>query len=352
MSEQISETQSAAHECLAWVAAAFVVRAIFFFITPQVIDSADSILYLEAAQKFSDGNFCNVYPRIPHLYPLLTAALSHVTADIETAAIAISFMCGCFLIVPVFLLSIVLHDRPSARVAALTVTIWPWLVDYSCRVAPEALYCLFWFESLRAALGAMDGNRKLAFILPIFVAALYLSRPEGILIAPALLAAGFMFSTNKRAAVLHLLPACLVLVMIALVHYAYVQHLVAQTGIASRLTANAVQYSLVDRGRDTAATAMRLVFVVTPTMMGVLGIFAVVGIAAKSTTRDRRAEFMVAFLALAQFAAAAMSTFAEPRYVMATIIAISLWSARGAAILAAKAAASARWRALRFAPAA
>jgi hypothetical protein len=89
-------------------------------------------------------------------------------------------------------------------------------------------------------------------------------------------------------------------------------------------------------------------------MLGiVLGPLAIFGIFAKSDRpRDYKYEAGVAFVATAQFLAAALSTFAEPRYVMATIVAISLWSARGAAILAAKAAASARWRALRFAPAA
>lgn len=341
-------------ECALWLSAAFAVRMLFYFITPQVIDSADSILYLDAAQKIYEARLDELYPRIPMLYPACSAFAREFVSDIETAAIRVSLLSGTMLIIPVLLLSNRLHGRSAARYSALILTLWPWLVDYSCRVAPEALYVTFWFAAIYAVLTIARGKAWVWPALAFCLLCLYHARPEGILIAIAVIAAGLIPGQDRKRTAIRLIPVVLLLVISITANSWYVHRLAESSGIAPRLSIDSIQYSLFDRGADSAHTALRLAFNVIPTMIGIaLGPIALVGIIAKTDrNRDYKYEAIVALVAVAQFVAAALSTFAEPRYVMATIIAISLWSARGAAILAAKAAASARWRALRFAPAA
>lgn len=339
-------------ECALWLAAAFAVRMLFYFITPQVIDSADSILYLDAAQKIYEARLDELYPRIPMLYSACSAVAREFVSDIETAAICVSLISGTLLLVPVFLLSNRLHGRSAARYSALIVTLWPWLVDYSCRVAPEALYVTFWFAAIYAVLTITRGKAWVWPALAFCLLGLYHARPEGILIVFAIIAAGLIPGQDRKRTAIRMVPVVALLVISISVNYWYVQRLAENAGITPRISIDSIQYSLFDRGADSARAALRLAFSVIPTMIGiVLGPLALVGIFAKTDRiRDYKYEAVVALVAVTQFAAAALSTFAEPRYVMATIVAISLWSARGAAILSTKAAASAQWRALRFAP--
>ncbi len=352
MEQPPAKTISFKRECALWLAAALAVRVLFFLVTPHVIDSADSILYLDATQKISDGHVNELYPRIPLLYSACSAIAHKLIADIETAAIAVSLVSGTLLLVPVFLLSDRLHGRSPARIAALTVTLWPWLVDYSCRVAPEALYVTLWFTAITAVLAMARGKAWTWPALALCVLCLHHARPEGIVIAIAVITAGLIPGHDRKRTAIRLIPVIALMIVSILVNYWYVQELTNNTGIAPRLSVNSIKYSFLDRGADSARTALRLAFDVVPTMIGiVLGPLALVGMFVKSErTRDCRYEAAVALVAFAQFIAAALSTFAEPRYVMATIVALSLWAARGAAILATKAAASARWRTLRFAP--
>ncbi|MCC6794965.1 MAG: glycosyltransferase family 39 protein [Candidatus Hydrogenedentes bacterium] len=341
-------------ECALWLAAAFLVRVLFYLISPQVIDSADSILYLDAAQKIYETRLDELYPRIPMLYPACSAFAREFVSDIETAAIFVSLVSGTLLLIPILLLSNRLHGRSAARYSAMIVTLWPWLVDYSCRVAPEALYMTLWFAAIYAVLAISRGKAWVWPALAFCLICLYHARPEGIVTAIAVIVAGLIPEQDRKRTAIRLVPIVLLLIVSISANYWFVHRLAVNSGIAPRLSIDSIQYSLFDRGADSARTALRLAFNVIPTMIGiVLGPLALVGIFAKADrNRDYKYDAGVALVAAAQFIAAALSTFAEPRYVMATIVATSLWSARGAAVLAAKAAASVRWRALRFAPAA
>lgn len=340
-------------EASLWTACAFAVRLAFYLVTPQVIDSADSILYLDAAENISKGTLIAVYPRIPLLYPALVAGAAQCISETETAAVLLSLMAGTLLTPVVFLLSNVLHGRNSARLSALTVTLWPWLIDYSTRVAPEALYALCWFLSVLLLIMAMRKGGAYQYMLAVCLVALYLSRPEGILIVIAVLLTGLVFGTSWKLAALRLLPSVSLLAVVVPAHLLLIHKLSTITGIPPRFSVSSVEYSLMMRGGESLRAGALLLFRTLPVMIGpVLGLLAAIGVIARGPyPRDSQAESAVAWAALAQFAAAALSTFPEPRYVMACVIAIGLWSGRGGAMLAHLAGASARWRLLRVTPA-
>lgn len=340
-------------EASLWTACAFAVRLVFYLVTPQVIDSADSILYLHAAENISKGAFAAVYPRIPLLYPTLVAGVARFVSETETAAVLLSLVTGTLLTPVVFLLSNVLHGRNSARISTLTVTLWPWLIDYSTRVAPEALYSLWWFLSaLLLVLATRKGGAYQYMLAPCLVA-LYLSRPEGILLVLAVLLAGLIIGTSWKLAALRLFPAMVLLAVAVPAHLVLIHKLSEITGVSPRLSLSSLEYSIIVRGGESLRAGTLLMFGTLPVMIGpVLGLFAAIGVFARGPApRDRQAEAVVACMCLAQFVAAALSTFPEPRYVMACVIAIGFWSGRGGAMLAHLAGASQRGRLLHLAPA-
>ncbi|NUM54101.1 MAG: glycosyltransferase family 39 protein [Candidatus Hydrogenedentes bacterium] len=343
---------SSAREIGLWVAAAFVARIAFFSITPHVIDSADSILYLEAAERIADGRFAEVYPRIPLLYPALAALAAQVFTDVETAALVVSLAAGTMLVWPVVALSYTLHGRAAARISALLVVLWPWLIDYSCRVAPEALYTTLWFGGLAIGLGAVRAGRAYTVLLPLTLFALYLARPEGVLLVCAIIAGVASTAKDRRTAVRRLAPSVIALVVAIPAHMWLMHSMSVHAGIAPRFSTSSVEYSFISRGEETVRTAAHLGMRTIPVMVGpVLGVLAIAGgVGWRGHERDRRAELAVVLAAVTQFVAAALSTYPEPRYVMATVIVIAMWSARGAALLSRAASTSPQYRWLQHGP--
>ena len=68
-------------------------------------------------------------------------------------------------------------------------------------------------------------------------------------------------------------------------------------------------------------------------------LFAGVGLFQTATAkRDLRVEVVLGIFVAAQLSAAILSTYPEPRYTMAAIVAITLWAARGMALI------SGQWR--------
>jgi len=339
-------------ELLLWTFFAAIVRAVFFMATPQVIDSADSILYLDAAGKIAEGRFSDVYPRIPLLYPILTAAGSFLARDLELAGLVVSLIAMTLLVPVLFLLSHALHGRDSARIVAVVASLWPWLVDYGCRVAPESIYALLWFVSAGLLILAVRRGGGYPYALAIALLLLYLARPEGILIAVAALACGLLLRKDEGAKILQLAPAVILLAVAIPVHLIFVKRLAAQAGVTPRMSVSSLGFVLDDWGWTVTATGLRLLLTTIPIMLGpVLLLLLVPGMFARlSAWRDARAERVVQLLAGAQLCAAALSTFAEPRYVMTAIVALSLWSSRGTAVIADRFAQSTAYARLRHAP--
>jgi len=344
---------SGTREIALWMGVALAGRLVFLALSPRAIDSADSIRYLEVARDLSAGGFFDFDARIPMLYPALTALAGLAVPDLEWAAILVSLCASVLLVWPVFRLSETMHGRSSARVAALAICLWPWLVDYGCRVAPEALMSLLWFGALWALVRTIRSGGLWPYLAAALCFGLHLARPEGIVLwLAAPLVALFLRERERDARASRLVPFVILSVACLLLYATYMRFVTGEAVVSSRASASSLRYVFIDRGVDMAKAFVALFSSVLPIMLGpFLLIFAGAGFFMTSEKRrDGRLEAMVLTFAGVQFVLAGLSTYAEPRYIMNVAIALSLWSARGIALAGAKAASQERYRWLRVLP--
>ena len=334
---------------------AAVFRLAFLIVMPRVIDSADAIHYVGVARLFVLGEFQNFDGTIPVLYPLLSAAATFVTPDMEWAGRMVSLISGIFLIAPVYLLARLMHGRKSAFVAGLIAALWPWLADYACRVGPEALTSALWFSALYSLVRMMRGGRIWLFIAPLLFFLVHLARPEGtfhLLAAPVF--ALILVDQGKLAAMRRLVPYVVIAAVLLVAHALFMKFAVGETTVSYRLRdpAGTLHFLFVRRGVEAVRTFRATLSNVLPVMLGpYLLIFAGVGIFHRSPwMRDGRVELMVTAFALLQWLMAIVSTWPEPRYMMNVIIVVSLWSARGLAIVTQEVALSSSFRRWRHVP--
>ncbi|GMV99132.1 MAG: hypothetical protein AMXMBFR84_02710 [Candidatus Hydrogenedentota bacterium] len=323
----------------ALVLAAFAYRIAYWLLLGRVIDTADAIHYLNAAQTFAEGGFLSADPRIPPLYPLLTACLGGLLqVHLETAACLISLAAGSLALVPICGIARKLHGPSSARVMALLFILWPWLVDCAARVSPDALAILLWFSGLLAFAKAVRGEGS--FWKPaVLYFLLHLTRPEGVLIAVASCAASVALIDRETRTTLGARPLRWAsgLLLFATMFAGYLLWMRAATGefvLSPRIgqPAEALQYALVDRGKDTAKAFLQLFSHTLPVMLGPY-LLCLAGFGLLHThpaiRRDFRLECFLLLMASAQFVVAGLSTHAEPRYLMATTVALSIFACRG-----------------------
>ena len=337
--------------------AALAFRGCFWFAMPRVIDSADAVHYLGVAEHFRAGDFFGYDLKIPVLYPLLGALFSLFLPDVETACQAVSLAASALLVIPVYFLSRELHGQSAARVAAVIVVIWTWLADYASRVSTEALACTVWFLAVWLfARGLRRGGVWPVAAASLFFA-LHLARPEGTFLllaafpAAAILCLGDDRGARKASApparARRLVPFAVTCAFLLAAYGGYLWHLTGTFTINYRTQyiagdvqlANAVlspKGTLLDFIRTTSDT----LFSVLPTMLGpVLVLFMGVGLFQPSERhRDTRLELYLLFFAAAQWGVSLSVRSPAPRYLMAVIVALSLWSARGTVLVGRQAA--------------
>lgn len=338
----------------AWLLAALAVRAMFAALTPNVIDSADSILYLETADALARGAIHDAYPRIPWLYPAFAAAASFVFRNIELAAVAVSFLAGSLLIVPVYLLSRRMHGVRAANYAALLIALWPWYVDYSTRVAPEMLYCLSVFGSAALLSATLRHGGLYKPGLAAALVGIYLSRPEGLITAAALILSGFLLYRRSKQTLWRLVGVAAAFCAVVVLHLIVMRAIAERAGVPPRLTPDSLAHALIERGADSLRAGATLLVYTLPVMLGplLIGLAAIGTLVQRGQPRERSLERTLLVVAGAQWLSAALSTFAEPRYIMVTVLVAGLWAARGAAVLHEMLAMSPRFQLLRPVPAA
>ena len=304
---------------------------------PRVLDTADAVHYLRAAEHIASGSLLAVDPKIPILYPAMVALFHLFALDLEWAGRTASMVFSVMLVLPVYLLSLDMHGARTARIAALTVAIWPWLMDYGCRVSTESLAVFLWFlavwlfaRGLRENHPAWMAGAALSFI------ALHETRPEGtfILLAaiPASLVLGFRVPGFRwrRLALFGCLSGGALLG-----HALYMKAVLGHATVNHRLSFIGEQPEGSTVFVDFARTFIAMTADVPAVMLGpVLWMFAGAGLfMAGDAQRDHRLEMFVLFFALVQWCVAIPVLSPSPRYIMATLIVATLWSSRGIAVV-------------------
>ena len=117
---------------------ALSLRILYLLALQRAIDMADAIHYIQMAQQFASGDFLNFDENLPVLFSIFGAAVHVVVPNWEYAFWVVSLAASTLLVVPVYLLARELHGRSAAQIAALVVSMWPWLVDSGRPTAPEA----------------------------------------------------------------------------------------------------------------------------------------------------------------------------------------------------------------------
>lgn len=328
--------RSGPHDLVVLTLAALAARVSYLIAVRPVIDMPDAIHYITMARGFVDGNPWDFDENLPPLFPALGALAYFVFSDWEHAFWAASLVFSPLLVLPVYSLSMSLFGRETARLSAAMVCVWPWLVDYAVRIAPESVSVTLWFASIALTYGAITRGGASMLFAPLCLVGLHLARPEGTFIMIGAPFAALVFAWRqprervRRVVVFGALCAALLLT------YAFAMRLLVGTFTVSYrapMTEDIADY--LSRGAvDGARTFMRLSFDVLPVMLGpvLLAFFGIGALSSQERGRNVRLElFILAFCAM-QWALAVANFSPAPRYIMPVVVALSMWSARGAII--------------------
>jgi hypothetical protein len=170
----------AALALLLLLAAAAAVRVVAWQRTAVLFN--DGPIFLAMAEAIGEGRWDAVRAHPFHpLYPALVALVSPFFDGLEAAAVCVSILGGLLMVVGVFAFARTAFDSSVAWLAAWTVALHPWAVDFSSDVMSDGLYggiflvgvaLVFRFllrptPGLGVAVGAVTGLA-------------YLVRPEGV----------------------------------------------------------------------------------------------------------------------------------------------------------------------------
>jgi len=356
MNITLEERQGVRRDLGLLVGLGLLCRLFFLLAMPRVLDTADAIHYVETAQHLATGDFFGYDPKIPVLYPLLAAAAHLLIPDLEWACRMVSFVASVLVVAPLYLLARDLFGRRPAQMGALTAAIWPWLADYGCRVSTEATAVWWWFLGVWLLARALRGGRWATLGAPVAFFALHLTRPEGLFILLCAPVAGLLLCCgDERRARWRLVPFGVICGGLLLLNAVYVRALTGNVTANYRVGFILEEFDLL----RFAHTSLQTLTDVFPVMLGpVLFLFLGVGLFHRGVespdsslkTPDFRLERYLLVFVLAQWAVSLFVLSPAPRYLMAPLMALALWSARGMVVVSRQAAAV-RWgRVLRWAP--
>lgn len=319
------------------VIVAAILRVLYLVITQRVIDMADAIHYINMARQFVSGDGLNFDENLPVLYSLLGAGFYFITNDWEHAFWITSLIASSLLPIPIYFIARELHGVKSARISILLIACWPWLIDYSSRIAPEALAVTLWFTAIWLLYRGIQGSKRALILAPIAFFALHLTRPEGtFLMLGSPIAAVIVCYKQPRAHWFRLgIYATSVAVLTGLYALA-MRALIGTTTVSYRAPVSDDLIEYFRRGMvPLGETFLRLNFDVFPVMLGpLLLIFFGVGFFRYSDAdRKPRLEAFILFFCATQWAMTVVNLTPSPRYIMTVVIACSLWSAKGIEIL-------------------
>lgn len=313
------------------LALTFLYRLAFLLLIPRALDNADAIHYAEAARQFAAADFYSHDPKIPLLYPLLSAIPSAIIGDPEWGCRMLSFLFSCLTIFPVYGIALRLHGRRAAWWSGVIFALWPWLADYACAVATEALAVFLWLSGFWCLLQWRRWRYAAPALTGLAYAALYLTRAEGMLIALAALPAAGLVIRRPRLRAVHwcwVYGATLVAAFVAASLY--------NRGLTGAANPNVrVGYIVQEfdflRFAQTAADTLTDVIplMLGPVLLALLGI----GLFAPRPHRRTNEELALLLLSFVQLIASWFVLSPAPRYLMSPLVALTLWSAAGLVLL-------------------
>ena len=342
MSATDDHTRGIRRDLFTAFAVALTVRLAYLLALRRAIDMADAIHYLTMAKQFAAGDFLGFDENLPVLYSLFGATTHLVFVNWEHAMWAVSLLASSLLVVPVYYLSRELHGRSTARTAAALVCLWPWLVDYGSRIAPEALAVTLFFTAIWLFYSAIERGRYNLVVAPLALFLLHLTRPEGTFLMIAAPVGGLLLTIRRDRIHWRRLGIVTAQCAFLLALYALFMRVVIGTATVSYRAPMATDLGdYFSRGAlDLGRTAMALLFEVLPVMLGpLLLIFLGLGLfTAPERRRLPRLEALILFFCGIQWTLTLANFSPTPRYVMAVVVALSLWSAHGIVVL------SRQWR--------
>ncbi|MBU4501892.1 MAG: glycosyltransferase family 39 protein [Nanoarchaeota archaeon] len=159
---------------------AFVIR--LYFTTLHEVTSSDCIIIgknLISGRGFVDING-NPILMGKQFYSLLIGISSLLTSNLELAAKLISVAFGSLLLVPIFLLGKRLYNKRVGYIACIFAVFYFWLVDSSAIISGESVYIfLVTCGALIGYLAMVRRINSLYFISGVIFGLCYLTRPEG-----------------------------------------------------------------------------------------------------------------------------------------------------------------------------
>lgn len=307
---------------------ALLFRLVFLLAMPRVLDTADAIHYVETAAHLARGDFLGYDPKIPVFYPLLGALAHGIIGNLEWACRIVSFVTSVLTVVPVYLLARELHGPETARIAGIIVALWPWLADYACRVSTEATAVLLWFSAVCLFVRGLRQGGPALYASALCCFALALTRPEGLAILACTLPAFTILQWKPgRAAWGQYGRFAAPGILFVVLNMVYVRLLSGATTASYRAGFILAEFDI----QRFVQTAVHSFSDVVPVMLGpILFLFLGVGlIQPRAGGRDLRAETCVLFFAAAQWGVSLFVLSPAPRYLMATLLVLAIWSARG-----------------------
>ena len=163
---------------------AFGIRAYLWLVFPHVIflHEADAIGYIGIARNIIENFSISNAIHFPPFYPALIAVSSLVVGNYEAGARWASIVVGAGMVVPLYLACRQLMSSRAAFCAALLAAGFDQFVDYGLQPISQATYSAL--IALGLWLGLLCVRKPALALLAAFgmtSAAIYLTRPEGIL---------------------------------------------------------------------------------------------------------------------------------------------------------------------------
>jgi len=122
----------------------------------------------------------------PPLFALVSTLFYIITGNAELSLVLVSLLCGCLLVVPVFLLARRIWGDPAGDLATLIIIPFPLLILVSTGGLTESLYLLLFATSVYFSVIAFESGKWRDYILSaVFWGLAYLTRFEALAAAGA-----------------------------------------------------------------------------------------------------------------------------------------------------------------------